>query len=173
MILTDIQKRVLGEIKTGAKSPKGYPRTYEGGPEYDAAMSLKELGLVAHTTDKPEEWIGGQFRAEHPAGWYLTAAGFKFLEAKQPVVVLLEDQGEIVDVVGPFDTPEKATTWAAYQQAHIAPVGMEFLIRNVSEPGPGNSEEEVRQQGLEADLAERDRQEDQPPFGGNDHDDNR
>ena len=150
---------------------------------------------------------------------------------KQPVVVLLEDQGEIVDVVGPFDTPEQALTWSAYQQSEeIAPVGMKFLIRGVSEPGPGleptyqvvdfglgptdqtqgypfegseadcsqyvtdhqetradkqprlaiqpipedegldsdqfaiSKEGAVRQQGLEADLAERDRQEDQPPF---------
>lgn len=153
-------------------------------------------------------------------------------EQRQPVVVLLEDQGEIVDVVGPFDTRGRALAWSVFQKTNdIAPVGMKFLVQNVSDPGPGAdmpthqvvdfglgpvdqtqgypfegseaecsryvedhqetrtdneprfaiqpipedegqdsdqfaiSKEEMRRQGLDMDLAERNRQEDQPPAG--------
>lgn len=76
MTLTDMQQRVIHEIKTGKASPVGYPRNYDGGtPELDAAKSLEELGLVYHSGDQI-----GQYRSPSPVGWHLTAEGIKLLQ---------------------------------------------------------------------------------------------
>lgn len=99
-----------------------------------AEITMMVLEAIVSKSSKADELIAACKDKMAEVGRYLDAVK----EEKQPVVVLLEDQGEIIDVVGPFDTPEIALTWSAYQQSEgISPVGMKFLVRGVSDPGPG------------------------------------
>lgn len=51
------------------------------------------------------------------------------------VVVLLNDSGDIFDVVGPFETAELANKWAATQVVGVnSPSGTKFEIEHVSNP---------------------------------------
>ncbi len=55
--LTQLQERVLAEIRKGSNEYRGFPRTYaEGTPELDAANELEVLGLVFHSTESPSGW---------------------------------------------------------------------------------------------------------------------
>lgn len=51
------------------------------------------------------------------------------------VVVVLLDDGGIVDIVGPFDTTELANKWATEQRdGDVDPVDMQFDNWYVSDP---------------------------------------